>query len=1798
MKKRFLGLLLTAAMCLSLLPSTALAEEPVAQTQELTEQENPVAEEEPAEEIPAEETEQEKLAATQEIAEQSIAVQATSATVDWYDGIDADGNITQISAVRGDELLVNSSTDVTLAGNKYYVVKENTNVNGNLTIDGSISGGGLVLCEGATLTINGALIHNGGNGFYIYGQSNKGDNAGRLIINNASGDGAAIRSASTTAPKLGINSGEVTIISGSSNELVDNVKLYSPRPMHKGTLDGNAKSPSEWGKSSISGEKLVIEYCDHDNATYERVTSSTHTKKCADCGFVGTAVACGNNGYERYVSGGADGHYKQCPCGNTFGAVIAHAIETVPVDSTYHITGCQYCDYTSGARENHTWDNSKGECTVCHFAPVAEDGYNNSFESVTEALEAVAKDGGNNYVQLNVSGYTGGSKTKIDENVVFNQPGKTVELRMNGHTLENDGHPVITVEAGTLKITGDAVINQTGETYSDQVAPAIKVTGGKLIFDGKLTAQGGLYGSSGNTRTCEPAVYADGGELEFNGDLDLNSGLTITGDAKLTKGLTKGTFKIDYSGETVTGPSVSVEGANNYKYLEDLLADGYAFVDDKTTRYLVGSYTSWSGGNATIVPHEHTWTKPASGDTYVCEVCGVACGHEGGYATGKCEVCGKPCPHEIADQSPVDHYYYCNDCGQKMAARIQTDTYKWAHYTDLVTAMDAVADGKTVTLLDDIDNSGKYILITGDKTVTLDLHGHTINGGWMQVGIDRNWKNYTSTTLNVIGNGSIQTSGNLSVGYSATLDLSGWTGGEIAKIGMQKNGNIESKPESLLIVGENIGTIGTLGFYSWPSAGVKTKLNGGTYGQISIVVQYTSEPFGSLLAEGYAFQYIDSGKFVEYTKTATNQGNTISNVKVVRCPHEKVENGTCVYCNTSGIAATVDGVVYGSFAAALAAMKDKGESTLKLYANATYAESALNSNNLNYTKLTIDLNGYSLSGADNTSKLIQVIDGAELIIKDSSESKNGSVDNIQITTGETSDGKLTLESGAIDILQVSPDSDVTLMAGGRLKYLTTGGSSYSFRIKRLFDENGCYLKDENGNVADLSATSVGSANNSGYYTVTKSPATITVDTTTDRIPLGKNRVPFGVSVTPTDSTASVKFDWYIDATGSDAKTPALVSYTATAAENGAYIYDTTAAGSADAWNGLQKDDERDLCCIVTALDAEGNVLWSAATVSHTLTIDPPSIEDAVIAFGDGSSNEYIFWPDSDDNSKGAITAIPTVTLNGNELKEGTDYTIADNSNFATAVGTYTLKIEGISPNYSGTKSVEWKVRPHKLSSIGINHPKSKKYDGTDALPEGALSNNFDSRETFGPSIQLKEGTDYEVTEARLTTVNASNEAKDFVVTVKLKNPNYVYSDGTMEQTLTLADVTATLSVEKADAPAIEHGVLTVTNKRAGEYTVDLASLLPALNDPMKYGNVTYAVGDISLGDYYNAENSAARIEDGKLILPIQKVSTNEEKAIGTAKVTVSSENIADFTLTIDVSAVRGKSGGSGGGDSTKYTVTTPSSANGKVALDKTDAAEGTVVSITPKADEGYVLDTIKAVDKDGNRIKLTAQADGTYTFTMPASQVKIETTFKQAAEDEKPTDENPTEDNPTEKAFADVPADAWFRKAVDYVSGKGLMSGVDQDTFAPTLLTNRAMLVTILWRMEGSPTSEQATTFKDVKANDYFYNAVLWAAGNKIVSGVSETSFAPNDSITREQLAAILYRYAVYKGYDVTQGGMAVREFSDYESISDYARGSVAWAVNTGIVSGKGNNTLDPKGVATRAEVASMLMRFCENIAK
>ena len=185
----------------------------------------------------------------------------------------------------------------------------------------------------------------------------------------------------------------------------------------------------------------------------------------------------------------------------------------------------------------------------------------------------------------------------------------------------------------------------------------------------------------------------------------------------------------------------------------------------------------------------------------------------------------------------------------------------------------------------------------------------------------------------------------------------------------------------------------------------------------------------------------------------------------------------------------------------------------------------------------------------------------------------------------------------------------------------------------------------------------------------------------------------------------------------------------------------------------------------------------------------------------------------------------------------------------------------------------------------------------------------------------------------------------------------------------------------------------------------------------------------------------------------------------------------------------------------------------------------------------------------------------------------------------------------TASGFADVPSSAWFAEAVAYVQSNGLMQGTSDRLFSPNNTTTRAMVVTILYRLEGSPDLSNENLgypFADVDATSWYGDAVYWARLNGITNGISNTNFGPDGSISREQMAALLYRYADFAGYDVSTGGMSLSEYADASEISSYAVTAMRWAINKGLITGVSNTELDPQGTATRAQVATILMRFGE----
>ncbi|MFR8644325.1 MAG: S-layer homology domain-containing protein [Monoglobus pectinilyticus] len=282
----------------------------------------------------------------------------------------------------------------------------------------------------------------------------------------------------------------------------------------------------------------------------------------------------------------------------------------------------------------------------------------------------------------------------------------------------------------------------------------------------------------------------------------------------------------------------------------------------------------------------------------------------------------------------------------------------------------------------------------------------------------------------------------------------------------------------------------------------------------------------------------------------------------------------------------------------------------------------------------------------------------------------------------------------------------------------------------------------------------------------------------------------------------------------------------------------------------------------------------------------------------------------------------------------------------------------------------------------------------------------------------------------------------------------------------------------------------------------------------------------------------------------------------------------------------GGGGGGGGSVSVSYGISVSDDiANGKLTVSDKRAKKGDTVTITTAPDDGYALDTVTVKDEKGKEIKLTDLGNGKFSFTMPDSKITIDAQFVEK------TDEIPVVVNP----FADVKESDWFYNDVMYVYYNGIMSGTGETTFEPNTTTNRAMFVAVVWRLENMPAPENTASFTDVEKGTWYTEAAAWAYENGIASGFGDGTFGPNEKLTREQLAVFLYKYAQYKGYDLTITGN-IDSFIDKDSVSPWAKDAVTWAVQNGFIAGKDGNKLDPKGFATRAEFAAIIHRFIGNM--
>ena len=582
-------------------------------------------------------------------------------------------------------------------------------------------------------------------------------------------------------------------------------------------------------------------------------------------------------------------------------------------------------------------------------------------------------------------------------------------------------------------------------------------------------------------------------------------------------------------------------------------------------------------------------------------------------------------------------------------------------------------------------------------------------------------------------------------------------------------------------------------------------------------------------------------------------------------------------------------------------------------------------------------------------------------------------------------------------------------------------------------------------------------------------------------------------------------------------------------------------------------------------DGDDGTVYGSVTLQEDLTIG----EGESLTIPDGAS--------LDTNGKltvdgGTLTQNGTVT--GDIIYKVTGVSLNTDSLTLVEGGTATLAAT-ITPSNATNQNVTWSSDNESVATVDQNGRVTAVAQGgatITAAVDGKSAECYVTVNAAAPvpvtSVSLDK-TSLGLTEGDTETLTATVEPSD----ATNKNVTWSTSDASIA-TVTdgvvtaVAPGTATITVTTEDGNKAATCAVTVTaatvpvtgvtlNKTSTSlYVGDTETLTPTITpDNATNKNVTWSSDDTSV----------ATVDASGLVTAVAR---------GTAVITATAADGsgASASCTVTVSSYLPPA-------NPNYRITVEAAQGGTVTADPTAAKAGATVTLTPVPDRGYQVGTVAVTDRFGDAVAVTEQADGTYTFTMPNGQVTVTVTFAE-----------------TPLPFTDVTEGDWFYDAVRYAYETGLMDGVGDSLFAPNSETTRAQLVTILYRLAGQPAVSGDLIFTDVEVGTWYTDAVAWAAENGIVNGTTDATFAPGEDITRGQLVTVLYRYAESKGYDVSASA-DLSGYPDAGQVQDYAQPAMAWAVAEGIVEGVDGN-LNPAGNATRAQIATILMRFCEGVAK
>ena len=1087
-------------------------------------------------------------------------------------------------------------------------------------------------------------------------------------------------------------------------------------------------------------------------------------------------------------------------------------------------------------------------------------------------------------------------------------------------------------------------------------------------------------------------------------------------------------------------------------------------------------------------------------------------------------------------------------------------------------AISAASENETITLGGNITLTAPIII---EKKITLDMAGHTFSNAqdiwnndtvaWSFISVQKNGD------LTITGNGTFQTKANdcyaVDVQDGATLTI--------------ENGTFVGNVHAIYVFEGSLF------------------VHGGTY---SIQQKYTN----AAQADEFVLNCYDANRR-NGSATISVSGGSFINFNPANCQAEGIATNFCADGYTTTSTTNGENTIYTVGTGTNSAVANAG-------ANYNTLQSAINSVEANSSStqtvtllkdvvedivipsgktITLDLNGKKLANA--SSDTITVASGANLTI-----TGKGTVDNV--THGKAdiyNNGTVILNGGNYTRSQEAENTTETsggnsyynilnhgdMTIDGAVKVLSTGHFSslvangyYSYSSTNPRDGyvNGTNQEKPNLTIKDGSFSGgINTIKNDDNATLTINGGTFTNYTQAAFQNHGT------ATVTAGSFTANSKYA--IDNCGCDANLdPGKLEISGGTFNGTLYVHSahsnvTISAGYFDGsisktggtltiTGGYFTTDPSAYC-------VNGKTGISSGLANYPWTVCTKSDTKAEVASGDPAVKDPTAVPktDADKNLLNATqTALASAEINGN----GIDAAAADmaNKNMVTAdasvVGSLNTAIGTSTP--ATTENTNIVIQTYMDMQItGVSTENDKKSITVDIQP---------MYRTVATTANVKANEEIVLT--------SSDSAKP-VNAVQIGTPKPLSITG--ETTITIQLPTGFINKVGDSYPPI------YVQHKGHEYTATVTEsdgkLIANFTNPDGFSPFTIstestAVATIGGNKYTTLQAAVDAVKDGETINVTgtdlsATVSGSKSFTVTGKPVTLTAASGYNLTNSNNIYTVsRQSSGGpgsSGGSISapTTYAVNVNAATNGAVAADKKTASKGTTVTVTASPSKGYVVDAVKVVDKDGKDVAVT-EKDGKYVFTMPASAVTVTGSFKA---------ETPA---PVALPFTDVKSGNWFYDAVKYAYEQGLMTGTSATTFAPNGTMNRAMIVTVLYRLEKSPAVTGASKFTDVPAGQWYSDAVAWAAANKIVNGYDETTFGPMNAVTREQMAAILFRYEQVKGLENVTLEENLNRFPDQNKISAYAIPALQWAVGQKIINGNADGTLDPTGTATRAQVAQI----------